>query len=115
MMSTVQKKSARSQSGSVMFRQTLCLALAFLLMLAIPLTVYCEDTGLTSNASDVQTRRLSVDPTGRSEGFSACTIPGAYQTLRDYMRTNGLSHVENEVIPCFETDGESMDVYLACK
>ena len=44
-----------------------------------------------------------------------CTIPGAYQTLGDYMRTNGLSHVENEVIPCFESDEESVDVYLACK
>ena len=44
-----------------------------------------------------------------------CTIPGAYHTLGDYMRTNGLVYVENEVIPCFETDGESMDVYMACK
>ncbi len=43
------------------------------------------------------------------------TIPGAYHTLRDYMRTNGLEHVENEVIPCFETVGEGMDVYIACK
>ena len=43
------------------------------------------------------------------------TIPGAYHTLGDYMRTNGLAHVENGVIPCFETDGESMDVYMACK
>ena len=43
------------------------------------------------------------------------TIPGAYHTLGDYMRTNGLVYVENEVIPCFETDGESMDVYMACK
>ena len=43
------------------------------------------------------------------------TIPGAYHTLGDYMRTNGLVHVEDEVIPCFETAGESMDVYLACK
>lgn len=43
------------------------------------------------------------------------TIPGAYRTLDDFMRTNGLVHVENEVIPCFETDGESMDVYIACK
>ena len=43
------------------------------------------------------------------------TIPGAYHTLGDYMRTNGLIHVEDEVIPCFETDGESMDVYIACK
>ena len=43
------------------------------------------------------------------------TIPGAYHTLGDYMRTNGLAHAENEVIPCFETDGESMDVYMACK
>ena len=43
------------------------------------------------------------------------TIPGAYHTLGDYMRTNGLAHVENEVIPCFETEGESMDVYMACK
>ena len=44
-----------------------------------------------------------------------CTIPGAYHTLGDYMRTNGLAFVENEVIPCFETAGESMDVYMACK
>lgn len=43
------------------------------------------------------------------------TIPGAYHTLNDFMRTNGWEHVENEVIPCFETDGESMDVYIACK
>ena len=43
------------------------------------------------------------------------TIPGAYHTLNDYMRTNGLVYVENEVIPCFETNGESMDVYIACK
>ena len=43
------------------------------------------------------------------------TIPGAYQTLGDYMRTNGLVLVEDEVIPCFETAGESMDVYMACK
>ena len=43
------------------------------------------------------------------------TIPGAYHTLNDFMRTNGLEQVTNGVIPCFETDGESMDVYLACK
>ena len=43
------------------------------------------------------------------------TIPGAYHTLNDYMRTNGLVYVENEVIPCFETEGASMDVYIACK
>ena len=43
------------------------------------------------------------------------TIPGAYHTLGDYMRTNGLAHVESGVIPCFETAGESMDVYMACR
>ncbi len=43
------------------------------------------------------------------------TIPGAYHTLGDYMRTNGLAYAENEVIPCFETVGESMDVYMACR
>ncbi len=43
------------------------------------------------------------------------TIPGAYHTLGDYMRTNGLKHVEHGVIPCFETAGDSMDVYLACE
>ena len=43
------------------------------------------------------------------------TIPGAYGTLNDFMRTNGLIHVENEVLPCFETDGESIDVYIACR
>jgi hypothetical protein len=30
---------------------------------------------------------------------------------KSYMRTNGLERVDDEVIPCFETDGESMDVY----
>lgn len=39
------------------------------------------------------------------------TIPGAYGTLNDFMRTNGLIHVENEVIPCFETNGEGMGIY----
>ena len=29
------------------------------------------------------------------------TIPGAYHTLGDYMKTNGLVHAENGVIPCF--------------
>ncbi|MCR4884810.1 MAG: helix-turn-helix domain-containing protein [Clostridiales bacterium] len=43
------------------------------------------------------------------------TIPGAYHTLGDYMRTNGLVCVKEGVIPCFETDGESMDVYMACR
>lgn len=42
------------------------------------------------------------------------TIPGAYRTLMDYMRLNGLEHTEKDVIPCFETDGESMDIYIAC-
>ena len=43
------------------------------------------------------------------------TIPGAYRTLFDFMRTNGLEGVDNGVIPCFETDGDSMDVYIACR
>ncbi len=43
------------------------------------------------------------------------TIPGAYRTLFDFMRTNGLERVEHEVIPCFETEGEGMDVYIAYK
>ena len=43
------------------------------------------------------------------------TIPGAYGTLNDYMRTNGLMYEENGVIPCFETAGESMDVYIAVR
>lgn len=43
------------------------------------------------------------------------TIPGAYRTLDEYMRLNGLRHTEKNVIPCFETDGDSMDVYIACE
>ena len=43
------------------------------------------------------------------------TIPGAYHTLGDYMRTNGLTHSESDVIPGFETDGEGMDVFIACE
>jgi len=41
-------------------------------------------------------------------------IPGAYRTLDDYMKVNGLAHNYEDVIPCFETDGESMDIYIAC-
>ena len=33
------------------------------------------------------------------------TIPGAYHTLGDFMRTNGLRQAGEGVIPCFETDG----------
>ena len=43
------------------------------------------------------------------------TIPNAYKTLMEYMRVNGLEQVEKDVIPCFETDGEDMDIYIACK
>ena len=43
------------------------------------------------------------------------TIPNAYKTLLEYMRVNGLEHTEKDVIPCFETDGETMDIYIACK
>lgn len=43
------------------------------------------------------------------------TIPQAYRTLMDYMRLNGLEHTEDGVIPCFETAGPTMDVYIACR
>lgn len=42
------------------------------------------------------------------------TIPGAYRALMEYMRLNGLQHTEKDVIPCFETDGDAMDIYIAC-
>jgi len=42
-------------------------------------------------------------------------IPNAYKTLGEYMRLNGLSNCVKDVIPCFETDGDSMDVYIACE
>jgi len=31
------------------------------------------------------------------------------------MRVNGLVHVQEGVIPCFEVDGDSMDIYIACQ
>lgn len=43
------------------------------------------------------------------------TIPHAYRTLMDYMRLNGLEPLDQGVIPCFETAGETMDVYIACR
>lgn len=43
------------------------------------------------------------------------TIPNAYKTLLEYMHVNGLERTEKDVIPCFETEGESMDIYIACK
>lgn len=42
-------------------------------------------------------------------------IPGAYKALMSYMRINGLQHTEKDVIPCFETDGDTMDIYIACQ
>ena len=41
-------------------------------------------------------------------------IPNAYKTLMEYMRINGLEQTDKGVIPCFETDGDTMDVYIAC-
>lgn len=41
-------------------------------------------------------------------------IPNAYKALMEYMKVNGLEHTDNGVIPCFETDGDSMDIYIAC-
>lgn len=43
------------------------------------------------------------------------TIPNGYKTIDEYMKINGLKHVWEGVIPCFETDGESMDIYIACE
>lgn len=43
------------------------------------------------------------------------TIPHAYRTLMDYMRLDGLEHQEQNIIPCFETAGDTMDVYIACQ
>lgn len=42
-------------------------------------------------------------------------IPGGYRALNDYMRVNGLTHSAGDAIHCFETDGSSMDIYIACE
>ncbi len=42
-------------------------------------------------------------------------IPNGYRTLMEYMKVNGLKQVYKDVIPCFETDGDSMDIYIACE
>ncbi len=42
-------------------------------------------------------------------------IPNGYKALWEYMRVNGLEQDWKGVIPCFETDGDSMDIYIACK
>ncbi len=42
-------------------------------------------------------------------------IPNGYKTLMVYMRVNALEYTDKDVIPCFETDGDSMDIYIACK
>jgi hypothetical protein len=52
--------------------------------------------------------------TGRFEN-PFVTIPSAYQTLDSFMRVNGLVHTESGVIPCYETNGESMDIYIVCE
>ena len=43
------------------------------------------------------------------------TIPNAYKTLYEYMRVNSLEYTEKDVIPFFESNGNTMDVYIACK
>lgn len=43
------------------------------------------------------------------------TIPNGYKTIDEYMKINGLKHVWDGIIPCFETGGESMDIYIACE
>ena len=43
------------------------------------------------------------------------TIPNGYKTLMEYMHVNGLEHTEKDVISCFETNGDSMNIYIACK
>lgn len=43
------------------------------------------------------------------------SIPNAYKTIDEYMKITGLKHVWEGVIPCFETAGESMDIYIACE
>ena len=43
------------------------------------------------------------------------TIPNGYKAIDEYMQINGLKHVWEDVIPCFETDGKSMDIYIACE
>lgn len=42
-------------------------------------------------------------------------IPNGYKTLMEYMKVNGLKQTAKDVIPCFETDGDSMDIYIACE
>ncbi|MCM1523326.1 MAG: helix-turn-helix domain-containing protein [Ruminococcus sp.] len=42
-------------------------------------------------------------------------IPKGYGTLLEYMSVNGLErYAGKDVLPCFETDGDSMDIYIAC-
>lgn len=60
-----------SPNSAVRFRRRLCLLLAIMLVLAMPFAGYCEGAGLATNSSGVQNRPISVDPTGRGEGFSA--------------------------------------------
>lgn len=43
------------------------------------------------------------------------SIPNAYKTIDEYMKITGLKHIWEGVIPCFETAGESMDIYIACE
>lgn len=42
-------------------------------------------------------------------------IPNGYKILMEYMKVNGLKQAYKDVIPCFETDGDTMDIYIACE
>ncbi len=65
------KKLGCFRKGTDLFRYTICLLFAFLLALTIPLAAFCEGGITTLNAYGTPNRAVSVDPTGRSEGFSA--------------------------------------------
>lgn len=54
-----------------MLKRFFVLLMAIACLFAAPITGFCDDEVLVRNASGVQNWPLSVDPTGRSEGFSA--------------------------------------------
>ena len=77
-----------------------------------------DEGGVTPEGLEIRSQlahRYAVIHIERPFDKPFVTIPGAYRTLMDYMNVNGLEQSAEGVIPCFETDGETMDVCIACR
>ena len=63
----------------------------------------------------IRVKAAAVNPVDILNLTGAVRLIQDYRTLNDFMKVNGWEHEDKNIIPCFETAGETMDVYIACK